>query len=345
MRIIKTLLGAAAAIALAACGASPVAGHGSPARTPTSSKGVARVGAPATTRPATRAAQPKPKPRAKSKPRPKPTKPRPRATTAIAALPLGGTKIFPEYRVVAYYGAPGNAGLGILGAGSAEHAAKAIERQAAAYREFGRKVQPAMELLATVAQGSPGPDHDYSAAVSASAVAAYLAVAKRHHMLLILDFQPGRGSFLPQVKQFRRFLDDPWVGVALDPEWKMGPHQVPATVIGSASASADSINDVSSYLAGIVRSEHLPQKLFVIHQFTLRMLPDRNRIATHPELASVLHADGHGGIAVKEAVYHQLAFPPAFCAGFKLFVHDDPKLMTPAQVMALQRRPDLITYE
>ena len=94
-----------------------------------------------------------------------------------------------------------------------------------------------------------------------------------------------------------------------------------------------------------MRTGHLPQKLFLVHQFTLRMLPDRNRIQTHPELATVLHADGHGTVAVKQAVYHQLAFPAKFYAGFKLFLHDDPHLMTPAQVMALHRRPDLVTYE
>ena len=338
MRMIRTLLATAAVLSLAACGTGPGAGHGSPAARPTPTSSPVPLAS------ATRTVPRPTEHAAKTKPKPNPRKAkRPSTTAAVTALPLGGTRIFPAYRVVAYYGAPYNAGLGILGAGSPEHAALAIERQATAYRAFGRPVQPAMELLATVAQGSPGPDHDYSKPVSQSAVAAYLAVAKRHHMLLILDFQPGRGSFLPQVERFRRFLDDPWVGVALDPEWKMGPHQVPATVIGSASAA--SINAVSSYLASIVRTEHLPQKLFVIHQFTLSMLPDRDRIATHPELASVLHADGHGGIGVKEAVYHQLAFPPPFYTGFKLFVHDDPTLMTPAQVMSLHRRPDLVTYE
>jgi hypothetical protein len=277
-----------------------------------------------------------------------PSQPRPSTGPASGSaagpqLPLGGRTILPTYRVVAYYGAPFNSGLGVLGQGTPDQAAAAIARTAAGYRGYGRPVQPAMELIATVAQGSPGADGDYSAAVSTTDIATYLAAAHRHHMLLVLDFQPGRGDFLPQVKQFEQFLRDPSVGVALDPEWKVSAPNKPAQVIGSASAA--SINAVSDYLVGLIRAHHLPQKLFVVHQFTLSMLPDRAGIKTHPELATVLHADGHGTIPVKRAVYSQLAFPPQFGAGFKLFYREDAALMTPAQVMALNRRPDLVTYQ
>jgi hypothetical protein len=200
-----------------------------------------------------------------------------------------------------------------------------------------------MELIATVAQASAGPDGLFSAPMSQAAVAQYLAAAHRHKMLLILDFQPGRGDFLPQVKQYASLLTDPSVGVALDPEWKVGPHQRPAQVIGHASA--DSINAVGAYLAGIVRAHNLPQKLFVLHQFTLSMIPNRGGVARHPELATVFHADGHGSIANKRAIYKYLHFPRDAGAGFKLFFREDPKLMTPLQVMHLTRRPDLITYQ
>jgi hypothetical protein len=258
-------------------------------------------------------------------------------------LPLGGRTVLPRYRVVAYYGAPGNAALGVLGHWSPDAAAAHIRRTAAQYGGFGRRVQPAMELIATVAQASSGPDGLYSAPVSQTAVAHYLAAARRHKMLLILDFQPGRGDFLPQVKQFASFLTDPWVGVALDPEWKVGPHQRPAHVIGHAPAA--SINAVSAYLAGIVRAHHLPQKLFVLHEFTLSMIPNRTAVVRHPELATVFHADGHGTIANKRAIYKYLHFPRDAGAGFKLFLREDAKLMTPLQVMRLSSRPDLVTYQ
>jgi len=259
-------------------------------------------------------------------------------------LPRGGRQILPRFRVVAYYGAPGTPALGQLGAGTPDQAAAAIEHQAAAYAQFGRPVQPAMELIATVAQGSPGKDGLYSKPVPDTAIAAYLAAAHRHRMLLILDFQPGRGDFLPQVQRVSQFLTDPSVSVALDPEWKVGPTQVPAKVIGSASAA--SINAVGQYLSLLVARNQLPDKLLVVHQFTLSMLPDRSNIARPPGLEVALHADGLAAPAGKIRVYHALAFPcPPFHAGFKLFFHADTGLMTPDQVMALSPQPEIVTYQ
>jgi hypothetical protein len=259
-------------------------------------------------------------------------------------LPRGGQHILPAYRVVAYYGAPGSAALGVLGRGTPDQAAAAVERQAAQFARFGRRVQPAMELIATVAQGGPGRDGLYSKPIPQAAIARYLAAAHRHKLLLILDFQPGRGEFLPQVENVRRFLLDPSVSVALDPEWKVGPRQVPAQVIGSSGAA--SINAVGRYLSGLVIGNRLPDKLLVVHEFTLSMLPDRGDIARPAGLEMVLHADGLATPAAKIAVYHKLRFPcPPFHAGFKLFFRADTGLMKPAQVMALRPQPEIVTYQ
>lgn len=100
---------------------------------------------------------------------------------------------------MAYYGAPGGDELGVLGRGTPDQAAAAVARQAAKYARFGRRIQPAMELIATVAQGGPGHDGLYSKPIAPSDIARYLAAAHRHKLLLVLDFQPGRGEFLPQV--------------------------------------------------------------------------------------------------------------------------------------------------
>ena len=262
-----------------------------------------------------------------------------------AELPLGGQKILPDYRVVAYYGGPDGPALGVLGAGTPDQAADAVTARAATYTPYGRRVQPALELIATVAQGAPGPAGTYSAPISSSKISAYLAAAHRHHLLLILDFQPGRSDFLSQVEADSAFLSDPSVSVGLDPEWKMQPGQVPGRQIGSASAA--DINAVSRYLSGIVQSRHLPDKLLIVHQFTRSMLPDRPDITIPPGVEVVLHADGNGIAEVKISVYRQLAFPgPPFGSGFKLFMTQDPGgPMTPAQVMRLTPRPDVISYQ
>ena len=263
----------------------------------------------------------------------------------VTHLPDGGQTILPRLRVVAYYGGPDGPALGVLGAGTPEHAAAAVTARAKAYAGYGRPVQPAMELLATVAQASPGKNGTYSRAVRTGQIASYLAAAHAHHLLLILDIQPGAGEFLPQVKALEPFLLDPAVSVALDPEWKVPPGQRPGNGrIGSSSAA--SVNAVGAYLSQLIKAHSLPDKLLIIHQFRTSMLPDRSHIRRFAGVEEVLHADGEGSPKLKRAVFRQLAFPvPRFGVGFKVFFTQDTRLMSPAEVMALKPQPDIITYQ
>ncbi len=259
-------------------------------------------------------------------------------------LPRGGRAIIGHYRVVAYYGAAGGGALGVLGRGSPEHAARSIARRAAGFRAFGLPVQPAMELIATVAQSSPGPDGDYSTPVSRAVMKRYLAAAHRHKMLLILDLQPGRASFLAQVRALHHLLRDPSVGIGLDPEWKVTSGAPGGGRIGSSAARP--INQVIHYVQRVVRANRLPDKLLVVHEFTSTMLPDRRAITPRPGVEVSFHADGFGSPAVKKGVFRQLRFPRhPFGIGFKLFLTQDSRLMTPREVMRLRPRPDIVTYQ
>ncbi len=246
---------------------------------------------------------------------------------------------------MAYYGVPDNPVLGVLGTKTPEQIAPDLQRRAATFRGYGLPVQPAMELIATVAQGAPGPDGSYSKPIPLATVEHYLQVAHQHKMLLILDLQPGRASFISQAKALRPVLLDPSVSLALDPEWKVGPGEKPGGGrIGTSSAAG--INAVGSWLSALIRSHHLPDKLLVVHQFTRSMLPDRENITQHRGVEMVLHADGFGSQSAKIGVFRQLAFPhPPFGIGFKLFLTHDRGLMTPAQVMALRPRPSVITFQ
>lgn len=272
----------------------------------------------------------------------------PAASPVAAVVPLPPRAAHPiigHYRVVAYYGGPDGPALGALGDGTPDQMAIRIEQTAAVWARTGKPVLPAMELIATVAQGSPGPNGLYSSAIPAAAVQRYLDAVHRHHMLLILDFQPGRGEFLPQVQAMSRFLLDPSVSIALDPEWKMGPHDVPATVIGSSSAA--SINAVVRYVSALVRTNRLPDKLLLVHQFRLSMLPDRYRISAAPGVELVLHADGFGTPSEKLATWQTMQVPGRpWGTGFKLFLTQDRPMLTPAQVLAaVHPAPDVITYQ
>lgn len=270
--------------------------------------------------------------------------PSPAPTPAPPQLPGGGRTLLPGRLIVAYYGIVGTSN--ILGKTNDPAAdAAGVEQQAAGYKTYGR-VQTAFELVTTVASAAAGLDGTYSSPVDSSLVQRYLHIAHKHKMLLILDFQPGRAEFLPQVKRYERFLLDPSVGVALDPEWKLTAQQLPNQVLGSSSAA--SVNAVSSYLAALVAKHRLPQKLFVVHQFRLSELPDRQNIAMRAGLATVLQMDGLGPVPVKLDSYRQVtASSVGFHIGFKVFLRqvDDPVLLTPAQVMALHPKPEFISYQ
>src|SRR5690606_2862260 len=110
---------------------------------------------------------------------------------------------------------------------------------------------------------------------------------------VVLDFQPGRSTFLSQVQQYEDLLAYPNVGIALDPEWRLTDDQVHLAQIGSVSAAE--INEVVTYLADFVRERTLPQKVIVLHQFQLRMITDRQDLdMSRSEVALLIHADGLG---------------------------------------------------
>lgn len=260
-------------------------------------------------------------------------------------LPRGGRTLLPGHLIVAFYGIVGTSN--ILGRTSDPEAdVAAVEQQARSYQRFGRPVQPAFELVATIASPSPGSDGTYSVAIHRSTVQRYLDAAHRHKLLLILDFQPGRNQFLPEVRRYVRFLADPSVGVALDPEWQLTGTQFPDQVIGSSPAAG--INAVSAYLSRLVRTRRLPQKLFVIHEFETSELPDRQNILFRPGLATVLQMDGLGSVSSKLKSYRKVMRGAGrFHPGFKVFLRpiDDPVLLTPAQIMRLRPRPDYVSYQ
>jgi hypothetical protein len=269
----------------------------------------------------------------------------PSAEAAAAELPGGGTSILPEHRVVAFYGAPQADGLGVLGTGPPQLEASKLRRFARPYERPDRPVLPAFELVATIVQASPGKDGKYRLRQKPAVIRRYLRIARAHHYLLLLDIQPGRSTFMQEVRAFQPFLREPDVGLALDPEWNMGPHGVPGSVIGNVGAGV--VNQVSTYLAGIVDDGDLPEKLLVIHQFTPDMVRDRAKLAPEPELDTVLNSDGFGGVADKRAKYTELApRTNRFDRGFKLFLQEDTGLMAPGQVLRLRPQPvDFVVYE
>jgi hypothetical protein len=269
----------------------------------------------------------------------KPAKP-----TPPPELPRGGRRIFPRYRIVGFYGAPQDDALGALGIGSPAQMAAKLRKQARPYRGRGRQVLPTFELIAVVASGAPGDDGSYSYRQPAAVIDRYLKAARREKALLMLDIQPGRANFMREVKRLRPWLEQPDVSLALDPEWRVGPGQVPGKVIGTVSA--DEVNRVTRYVRRIVRQKKLPQKLLLIHQFTDDMIPNKERLLRPRELAVTINVDGFGDQPNKIAKYTEFARGArGFHHGFKLFYEEDTNLMSPKQVQRLRPRPEVIVYE
>ncbi len=225
-----------------------------------------------------------------------------RIRTAAAGdqLPGGGQLVLPGKRYVALYGAAGTGALGVLGEQGPADAVARAKAHAAEYQPYSDEpVIPMFELIATVAAGSAGPDGDYSSEVPVETLQPWIDAARDAGVYVVIDLQPGRTDFLTQAKRYESVLAQPGVGLALAPEWRLGPDQVPLKQIGSVSAAE--VDATTDWLAGVVREKGLPQKMLVLHQFRLSMIQDRASLdMDHPELA-IPRPRGRPGRPVRQA--------------------------------------------
>ncbi len=275
-------------------------------------------------------------------PRPASSNGTPRRTVPDSE-PGGGSLLFPTHRLDMYNGAAGTPALGVLGAAPPQ---AEWPRLIAASRQYDRPnvvTVPAYELIVWLEQSAPGPDGSYTVRAPEATIANYYRVVHGHHGMLVLDVQPGRGDFLPLAKTLTRWLAKPDVGLALDPEWKLYANQVPDQQIGYTDAA--SVNRVSAWLSALVATNHLPQKLLLVHNFTGLMLHDEQHLAFYPNLALAENADGFGSREDKLSHYRLLAADPRMWLGFKLFYRQDVDMYSPAEVLAMPHPPSIIDYQ
>lgn len=262
---------------------------------------------------------------------------------APAQLPGGGRTIFPDRLVVATYGAPQAAELGDLGIGSPAQAGQRLLDQAAEYEGEGRPVLPAMELLAVIANRDPGTDGLYRTRQPDRVIRRYLEAAREIGAILILDLQPGWASLFAEAQAFEKWLREPDVSLALDPEWHT-PGAVPGTVIGSMEARE--VNAISFWLEDLVREHDLPQKLLIVHRFTEEMIGGEDELKAREDVAVTVNVDGFGRRRIKVSKYHAFAKRrPGLYNGFKLFYREDIDVLPPHRVLKLNPQPNLVVYE
>ena len=272
-------------------------------------------------------------------------------TTARSApqLPGGGQLALPGKLYVALYGNVTTADLGLLGEQDAEASISRAKEYAEKYADLSDvPAIPTFEIIVSVASSSAGADGTYSSKGDVADIEPWVKKAQEEGVYVILDLQSGREDSLTQAKVYEKLLKYPNVGLAVDPEWRLEPNQLPLQQIGYIDA--EEINRTQDWLADLVKKNDLPQKIFTLHQFKTHSLPDRSTInfSTRPEVATLLHADGQGTQAQKQDTWRVLKqdLPKGAFLGWKNFIDEDQPMLTPEETMKqVDPTPEFISYQ
>ena len=235
--------------------------------------------------------------------------------------------------------------MGILGELSKTELVRRLKDQAAEYkRPDDKPVKPAIHLITAVAQGVPGNDELYLLRMPHAKIEEYAKLAEENDLLLILDLQIGRSTVAEEIEAVRPFLERPYVHLALDPEFDMGPGQVPGQKLGTMTA--DDINHAIDVLSEIAETHDLPNKVLIVHQFEHIMIENKTAIRDDPRVDFVLDMDGFGGRKAKLELYELFVHDePIEFGGIKLFYQQDTDLLSPEDILALTPPPAVIIYQ
>ncbi len=112
-------------------------------------------------------------------------------------------------------------------------------------------MQPALHLVAVVAQGEPGKSGLYRMVMPDKIVNMVHDWAKEIDGIMFIDIQTGLDNIRNILPRFEWLLKNPDVHLGMDPEFNMGPSgRRPCTKIGTYDAA--DINYASSYLQSLV---------------------------------------------------------------------------------------------
>jgi hypothetical protein len=259
--------------------------------------------------------------------------------------------ILPERRIVAYYGNPLSKRMGVLGEYPKEEMLRRLKNEAVRWQQAdpATPVQPALHLIAVVAQGEPGKAGKYRMIHTDDVINQVYAWAKEAGALLFIDIQTGHEDIRTLLPRFEWLLRNPDVHLGIDPEFNLiASGKVPGTKIGTFEAV--DINYVSGYLADLVDRFGLPPKVLVVHRFTQGGVSDYRSIKLRPEVQIVVNMDGWGAPYLKRNTYKEYVVrEPVQFTGFKLFYHNDTKnghpFMKPEEVLRLKPVPLYIQYQ
>ncbi len=261
----------------------------------------------------------------------------------------------PANRILLYYYIPG-APWGFLGSYDDDTMLQRAQKQSEEYQKLdpAHPVVSGLDIASPVVIAEPGPEGYYSAFTDPQLIQHYLDLATKNHMLFFLDMQLGRAPLLKEMEAIWPYLELPNVELALDPEFALGPDELPDVDLGHMMAAQ--INPLIDELSRLVKENELPPKMLIIHQWRAYMLPDWYNIRPKYGVQVITCSDGFGSPQDKIADYQlfdnkQLIQYP----GFKLFYPNFPgvaphptldnPLMSPEEVLKLDPPPVMVMYQ
>ncbi|MCL4502540.1 MAG: hypothetical protein M1438_11935 [Deltaproteobacteria bacterium] len=259
--------------------------------------------------------------------------------------------ILPGKRIVAYYGNPRSTKMGALGEYPKDEMLQRLKGEVAKWEKAdpSHPVQPALHLVAVVAQGEPGKSGKYRMIHPDALVNEVYSWAKEVNGILFVDIQTGHSDIRTILPRFEWILKNPDVHLGIDAEFNLiKSGKIPCTKIGTYDAA--DVNYAAGYLRDLVKKYNLPPKVFIVHRFTRNMITNAKNIKPYPEVQIVMNMDGWGPPWLKRDSYKDyIVKEPVEYTGFKLFYHNDTKrgdpLMTPQDLLKLNPKPIYIQYQ
>ncbi|GCE22303.1 hypothetical protein [Dictyobacter kobayashii] len=246
-----------------------------------------------------------------------------------------------------------------------------LKAQGDAYQRLdpAHPVQLGIDLVVSIPDGTPGPDHTYSHHLDTATLQQYIDYCQHNNLLLFLDLDFGWSAVMPEVDFFLPYLEKyTFVHMAIDPEWMFPTHDgIPGYNLSNVHAS--DLNPIIQAVAAIPMKYHVPRKILIIHQYrpsgdgtpnpndaANAEIADKRDLVSDPRVDLVIHVDSVGGYPgdhedkvrqYRQWVHDDLqAYHNFNYGGFKLFYNIESKtsVMTPAEVLAMQPAPLIVTY-
>lgn len=261
--------------------------------------------------------------------------------------PLPGS-ILPNKRIIAYYGNPLSRRMGVLGEYEPSQMLAMLDAEVRAWTQAdpATPVQPALHLIAVVAQAGPGSDGMYRARMPDTLIERVASWAAKRNALVFLDVQVGRSTLAQELPRLEKFLSRPNFHLGIDPEFSMKKGGIPGKRIGTYDA--EDINDASRFLQELVTKYQVPPKVLVVHRFTKNGVTNSAKITLDPRVQVVMHMDGFGAPRLKKATFRSwIKAEPVQFVGWKQFYkpkNDNPRT-TIAEILRLNPRPIYIQYQ